>query len=133
MESKAFSELKHPSAFLLHYFLADISLPVATSVAIKFGEAQVFVDEAAVACEIERWHLKHGALPASLDDLSDPSLPRDIINGEPLHYRLIDADNYVLYSVGLSGTDHGGKVVFTESGGINPDQGDWVWSTQPLD
>src|SRR5579862_6792690 len=91
--------------------LAKIMMSVFPAVPEKFAQAQTWVDEAAIACEIERYHLAHGALPATLDDLRVPNLPHDVINGQPLRYRIIAPDNYLVYSVGWNQTDDGGKVV----------------------
>jgi len=113
-------------------FLEKSTLPVLSNVSQKYFQAQIYIDEAAIACAIERYQLIHYALPATLDDLHIASLPHDIINGQPLHYRLVGDDNYVLYSVGWNGTDEGGKLGKTESGSLDPKQSDWVWSLKPL-
>jgi hypothetical protein len=113
-------------------FLAKVMMPVYTSLANKFSRVQTYVNEAAIACEIERYRLAHGSLPQSLDALQMPGLPHDIINGQPLHYR-VTGDDYLLYSVGWNETDDGGKIVLKPNTSA-PDatQGDWVWSLKPL-
>ena len=86
-------------------FLAKIMLPVYTSLAIKFAQEQTYVNGGLIACEIERYKLAHGKLPATLEELHMTGLPHDVINGQPLHYRVIGDDNYLLYSVGWNETD----------------------------
>ena len=101
-----------------------------------FARNQVIVlDEARIACALERYRLAHGGYPDSLDALVPTyidELPHDIMNGEPYHYRLQADGRYLLYSVGWNQTDEGGKIVFEKE---NPDRidytkGDWVWPTR---
>jgi hypothetical protein len=52
-----------------------------------------------------------GSYPAQLKELSPKytaAVPKDLFNGEELHYRQ-DGDGYSLYSVGANGLDDGGK------------------------
>ncbi len=115
-------------------FLVKIMMPVFTSVTTKHAQAQTYVNESAIACEIERYRLTHGALPATLEALQMPGLPHDVIGGQSLHYKVISNDNYLLYSIGWNETDDGGKVVMRKDNPKNIDfeQGDWVWSLKPL-
>ncbi|HWB59919.1 MAG TPA: hypothetical protein VG733_10510 [Chthoniobacteraceae bacterium] len=115
--------------------LVKMMLPVFTGFPQKYAIGQTYLDEAAIACEIERYRLAHGALPVALDDLQMANLPRDVINGQPLHYRVIAPDNYLLYSVGWNETDDGGKVQVNDKGIVDNNtsqQGDWVWTLKPL-
>jgi len=108
----------------------------------KFAYAQSSVDLARVAFALERYRLAHGQYPESLDALSPQfmaKIPRDIINGQPLHYRRTDdplsqssgaaGGQFVLYSVGLNETDDGGVVAFDgkKTERVDISQGDWVW------
>jgi hypothetical protein len=115
--------------------LARLALPVFSAIAIKFAQEQTYIDEAAIACEIERYRLAHGTLPTTLDALQMAALPHDIINGQPPRYRVVAPDNYLLYSVGWNETDDGGTVARDEKGNVNgksSEQGDWVWTLKPL-
>jgi hypothetical protein len=83
-----------------------------------------------VACALERYHLSQGQYPESLDRLVPrfiDNLPHDIINGQPLHYRLTDNGQFVLYSVGWCNKDRGGKVVQPKDPLIDVRNGNWVW------
>jgi hypothetical protein len=101
----------------------------------KFAYGQESVDLARVACALERYRLKHGGYPESLDALAPQfiaKLPHDIITGRPLKYRRTDDGQFVLYSVGWNETDDGGVVVvfdgsFGKSGNVDINKGDWVW------
>jgi hypothetical protein len=115
----------------------------------KTAFAQTCADSAAIACALERYRRAHGVFPASLDDLTakgnTPStlshkLPSDVINGQPLHYRLTENGRYVLYSVGWNEKDDGGTIVTRKDEfrlvkhahevfgqGDATTSGDWVW------
>jgi len=106
----------------------------------QFARDQVWIDEARIACALERYHLAHGVYSASLDALVPAcidELPHDILNGQPYHYQLRPDGTYILYSVGWNQTDDGGKVVYLKDYPRNPKvidykEGDWVWQTPQL-
>jgi hypothetical protein len=94
---------------------------------------QTLVNEAQIACALERYRLGHGEYPNALDTLAPQfieNLPRDIINGEPLIYRRIEKGSFLLYSVGWNETDDGGKIVLAKGDLQNVTLGDWVWTIQ---
>jgi hypothetical protein len=94
---------------------------------------QTLVNEAQIACALERYRLAHGEYPNALDTLAPQfieNLPRDIINGEPLIYRRIEKGSFLLYSVGWNETDDGGKIVLAKGDLQNVTLGDWVWTIQ---
>ena len=88
------------------------------------------VNEAMVACALERYRAAHGDYPDTLDPRA-PSfvqkLPVDLIGGQPLHYRRKNSDNFLLYSVGWNETDDGGVSIHRDNGYVDPDKGDWPW------
>ena len=68
--------------------------------------------------------------PATLAVLASQFLdtvPPDVANGEPLHYRRTKDGLFVLYSVGWNGKDDGGMIGRTGTGRHNPKLGHWVW------
>jgi len=70
-------------------------------------------DIARTAIAVERYRLANGRLPAALQDLVPaflPEVPMDYFaNGEdPLRYRQLGEDSYVVYSVGRDGEDDQG-------------------------
>jgi hypothetical protein len=96
--------------------------------------AQTIVDLAALACALERHRLAAGSFPPTLDALVPrfiAKIPSDIIDGAPLKYRPTKGGGFVLYSIGLNGTDEGGKPCprlshrYTEQFELR--QNDWVW------
>ncbi len=109
--------------------ISSASIPAYIGVFQKYAVTQTYVDEATIACEIERHRLAHGSLPATLEELHMTSLPHDLIDGQPLRYRVVGADNYLLYSIGWNAIDDGGVPGRREnSKSLAYEQGDWVWS-----
>ncbi|MHB8524160.1 MAG: hypothetical protein ACYDH9_25850 [Limisphaerales bacterium] len=107
----------------------------------EFPFLQTAVDEAVLACALERYRLAHGELPEKLDVLAPQfidKLPHDLITGQPLKYRRTDDGQFALYSVGWNGVDDAGKPSppKTDWSGRTltlPDleSGDWVWRYPP--
>jgi hypothetical protein len=98
----------------------------------NFAFCQVSLDEALIACALERWRLLHAAYPQQLASLTPDymgEIPCDPITGQRYEYHLSNANSYLLYSVGWNGHDDGG----VPSPAINRDleqnlsEGDWVW------
>ena len=119
--------LKHYSPYKIEALMTGSGIDKAVK---KFAFAQSSVDLARVACALERYRLAHGAYPQTLDALTPQfiaEVPHDIINGQPLHYRLRPDGQFILYSVGWNETDDGGQIVLTKKGAVDRDQGDWVW------
>jgi hypothetical protein len=84
----------------------------------KAISAEVQRELVVAAIALERYQLKHGRPAADLNTLVPeflPELPRDYWSDEPLGYRLIDGERFLLYSVGRDGHDDGGDP--TPSGG----------------
>ena len=91
------------------------------------------IDLPCIACALERYHLKHGQYPETLNALVPEfmeTIPIDVINGKPLHYRPTRDGKFLLYSVGWNETDDGGVPSIRDTDGepVYAD-GDWVWPT----
>jgi hypothetical protein len=100
--------------------------------AMRPARTQTWVDEARIACALERYRLEHHDLPDSLEALRPQfmtKLPHDVIDGLLLRYRKNTDGTYVIYSIGWNERDDGGSV--DRTGGSSSqgrlDQGDWVW------
>jgi hypothetical protein len=103
-------------------------------------QTQTSINLARIACGLERRRLARGHFPESLDALVPDfldKLPHDIINGSPLHYRLLDNGQFILYSVGWNEKDDGGTYPTTPiipptrwfaSFEYQSEKGDWVWA-----
>jgi hypothetical protein len=112
-------------------FLAAISVPNFSRAFQTVAQNQTSVNEANVACALERYRAAHGDFPETLALLVPgfiQKLPVDLIGGQPLHYRRISSDNFLLYSVGWNEADDGGVSVRRENGYLDPSRGDWLWN-----
>lgn len=92
---------------------AKMLIPAFSSAAKGVGAAQATIDQAVVACALERYRLGKGQYPKTLDALTPQFLdkvPPDIMDGKPMRYRREADSTYVLYSIGLNGKDDGGKI-----------------------
>jgi len=112
---------------LRHQIMTRLMLPALTRVMYKAAAAQTAVNQAAIACALERYRLANGHFPEKLDALAPQfisPLPNDVVTGEPYKYHRADDGQFVLYSIGWDEKDDGGvpgKNLFDEH------QGDWVW------
>ena len=117
-------------------FFADLLMPAIAPAALKTAQTQTWVDQARLACALERYRLAKGQFPDTLEALLPrfvDKLPQDLVSGEPMKYRR-DADGgCLLYAVGWNGKDEGGQTVRPASRSKSPDpaQGDWVWTGPP--
>lgn len=117
----AVSERAFPYRLLL-----AIAIPNFSKAGRTTAYNHVMVLQGRIACALERYRLKQGGYPATLDALVPEflgKLPLDPIGSQPFHYRLKGKANYVLYSVGWNEKDDGG-VASPEP--VAKD-GDWVW------
>jgi hypothetical protein len=101
-------------------------LPALSKVAARSTQAQALVDFASLACALERYRIRQGQFPDSLQALTPAfvsALPKDWITGAPYQYRKTDA-GFVLYSVGWDEKDDRGDTRFVKD---DDKPGDWVW------
>lgn len=83
--------------------------------------AQTAVNQAIIACALERHRLAHGEYPESLDALRPAYLtriPTDILRGQPLLYERGEPGTYTLRGLGPNETNDSGKAA----------SDDWVWA-----
>jgi hypothetical protein len=88
---------------------------------------QTAVNEAAIACALERYSVALGQYPETLDALAPrfiEKLPCDLIGGQPLKYRRDFGGTFLLYSIGWNEKDDGGNP---GEGNSYITDGDWVW------
>jgi len=111
---------------LRHELAAGMFLPALSKVAARSTQAQALVDFASLACALERYRIRQGQFPDSLQALTPAfvsALPKDWITGAPYQYRKTDA-GFVLYSVGWDEKDDRGDTRFVKD---DDKPGDWVW------
>lgn len=95
-----------------HRMLSRMLLPALTKPPQRFAYAQTSLDEAALACALERHRLATGQFPETLAALAPQYIarvPADILTGAPLKYRRTERGAFLLYSVGWNLTDEGGE------------------------
>jgi len=108
-------------------FLAGMLLPSLPQAWMIEARQEAMCRMLRIACEIERYRLKHRRLPASPDELAMPDMPLDPFNRRPFSYEcgnlkfwetrgrgkppleVATATGYRLYSVGPKGANGGGK------------------------
>tara|TARA_B100001750_G_scaffold199120_1_gene172577 strand:+ start:3533 stop:5020 length:1488 start_codon:yes stop_codon:yes gene_type:complete len=97
----------------------------------QFGNSQAAVDQALLACRLERHKFKKGAYPAKLDEL-EGTQPTDPYSGGSYLYRASPESEgtgrYQLYGIGWNLKDDSGKIVINEWGQADNEKGDLVWS-----
>jgi hypothetical protein len=129
----AISETEHTrnssSPFVL---LGRMIIPNFSRATQVTSHNQAMINEAQIACALERYKLANGNYPETLDALAPQfieKIPHDIIGGQPLHYRRTSDGKFLLYSVGWNETDDGGQISTATNKWGQPDftQGDWVW------
>lgn len=114
--------------------LTVLTLPAFGAAARKAAYAQSRVDQARLACALERFHLRHNDLPQRLGELEPEfidRLPRDVIGGRHFVYRRDGTDTFTLYSLGWNGTDdsaHNDSIRTAAEIGVN--RPDWTWAAR---
>lgn len=111
--------------------LAAMLGPAVTRAQTKTARLAATARMAETACALERYRLRTGKYPESLEALVPRelhALPLDPMNHQPLMYQPTSDGWFRLWSVGLDGRDGGG--VMSE----DPDRaaGDWVWPSPVL-
>jgi hypothetical protein len=127
-EDPAELQSRHP-----YHIMARVLLPALARASGRFALGQTSVDQAILACALERYRLAHGEYPETLEVLKPQwvrEIPHDVITGESLHYSRSDKDKFVLYSVAWNEKDDAG-VQAPRSGGATAKTGDWVWTPAP--
>ncbi|MCX6903721.1 MAG: hypothetical protein NTW03_09645 [Verrucomicrobia bacterium] len=111
--------------------LAKTLLPAVVRLPQQACRAQTIVNLARVGCALERFRLAHGVYPEKLSLLAPEflaSVPLDWYVGQPLHYRLREDGQILLYSVGANLRDDGGRMVTKDAGSAEAEKGDLVWA-----
>jgi len=109
------------------YIITYIETSTLKYVFPKAASVETRVRQARIACAIQEFALAEKKLPSSLDQLVPKYLdeiPRDVINGGPMHYHS-DGKEYVLWSVGWNEKDDGGEASLNEKSPAK--KLDWVW------
>jgi hypothetical protein len=108
--------------------ISDMLLPSLTRGLNAYARDTAQLRNAATALAVERFRLKTGQPPATLEELVPEfleSVPIDPFDGQPLRYRRSE-NGYVVYSVSLNLQDDGGS--YGQRGNRRDTRsGDWVF------
>jgi len=88
-------------------------IPSLESSFTRIVSTQAMANLTTTALALQRHQLAHGEYPSSLDQLTPAflaAIPRDPFDGEPLRYRKLDSQSFLLYAVGIDGGDDHGDV-----------------------
>jgi hypothetical protein len=83
--------------------------------------AQTSVNQATIACALERFRLVNRVYPERLEQLVPallPRIPHDAVSGRPMIYQPVGKGSFILRGVGPNGTDDRNKKA----------SDDWLWS-----
>ena len=114
-----------------YFFLFRLAAPGFAYDCDRFVHLQTQLDEARIACVLERFRLVRGAYPERLVELVPDfiaELPVDTYSHQPLIYRRKDGGTFLLYGVGKNRTDDGGAVDPKHS---ETQQRDAIWLYAP--
>ena len=117
----------------IRYIVFMLIAPAVESVEKRYIQTATVTDHALLACALERFRLARGAFPQALSELTPdflPTLPTEIVNGEPYRYRRTDDGSFLLYSVGLDLRDDDGIIdpkMRADWRASPTDPPDWVW------
>lgn len=118
------------------YIMVSLMAPAMTHIVSRIDYTEARVNQAVIACALERYRIEKGSYPDSLDAVklaSGKPLPLDVMINKTMGYRKTAGGKYALWSVGPDGKDDGGKRVLDEKKPENTKfqddkyAGDWVW------
>ena len=127
------TSLENPEGLDAYYFfLSGHSNGVFNEVAVRFVRTQTQLDEARLACALERFRMARGGYPETLAELVPDfiaAVPLDTFSRQPLIYRRKDGGTFLLYGVGKNRKDDGGAIDPKRSESQQPDD---VWLFAPV-
>jgi hypothetical protein len=101
------------------YFVSMMAIPNIARAGERAVQVETERQMTLAAIALERFKLRHGNLPASLEALVPEFLaavPYDYMSAKPLRYRAGSDGRYVIYSVGEDGKDDGGDATPPQGG-----------------
>ncbi len=130
-ENELYAGIKsHPS----YYRLSAWAIPDFTKAFTTVATEQTLINQAFLACALERHRAAKGGYPGTLAALVPEfaaKLPHDLFDGQPLRYRRTDDGKYLLYSIGWNSKDDGGTPALDKNGKPSSEwskeHGDWLW------
>lgn len=120
---------QHPG--LYHFLLARLFPNYRRAFQVA-AHNQTLVNEALIACALERYRLASGHYPETLNTLVPKfveNLPHDLIGGGPLKYRK-EGQSFLLYSIGWNEKDDNGLTDGKREKTGDLGKLDWTWPFQ---
>jgi hypothetical protein len=114
----------------IRYAFTLLAMPAIKKTTFGIALAGTTNHQAILACALERYKIHHGKLPLTLDELMPEYLdkvPNQVVISEPMIYRRVNDQDYLLYSIGWNMQDDGGVI----SDDNRADKLDWVWASKP--
>jgi hypothetical protein len=125
--SRAGEYMREHPRFLSLDAVVSLSHGMSGSLVEKACRRLAYARCAEAWCAVERYRLRHGRIPQTLQyllpDFLD-ELPVDPINGGALRYLRKGDGSYLIYSIGWNELDDGGR-------GSRREELDWVWTSNP--
>ncbi|MBI5772643.1 MAG: protein kinase [Verrucomicrobia bacterium] len=126
----------HTGAGYMRPWIVELRPYPLTKSIFLVAKNQTLMNQAFIACALERHRAAKGACPDTLNALVPlfaAKLPHDLFDGQPLRYRRTDDGRYLLYSIGWNSTDDGGGIALDKNQQPEwaKDRGDWVWNGVP--
>ena len=94
--------------------LVRLLMPAISKVGEAYRRHEATLRCALCAVAAERYRLRHGDWPASLQELADKgwidAVPIDPFDGQPLRYKRTVGEGVIIYSVSFDGVDDGGVI-----------------------
>lgn len=112
---------------------AKMLLPALSKVHHKAFLIQLKIELAKAAIDLERYYLKHGRYPNTIEDLSpafSANPPIDPMTHLTLAYKKLDEDGFEIYSVGMDGKDDKGTNIKSSKRNQPAPPDDLLWSVR---
>lgn len=120
--------------FRPYYILSYVAVPNFLKAVQTSARTQAGVYHCYLACALERYRAARGAYPETMESLVPAfaaKVPTEPFNDDPIRYRRLSSDKYVLYSVGWDMSDDGGKWLSETEARTTKANHDWVWQGVP--
>jgi hypothetical protein len=111
------------SEFSVDRMIAGMVVPNVGRALETTAKNQTMLRSAAIVCALQRYKSARGAYPEKIADLAPEyiqTIPRDIVDAQPVRYIKNADDSYLLYSIGPNERDDHGDL-----------KKDWVWTFTP--
>jgi hypothetical protein len=110
--------------------LASQMTTMSQGIAQRYIALEMALRQTRVVCALERFRLARGHYPETLAELPPELLTvplADVIDGQPMRYRRLGPEEFLLYSIGANERDDAGKADIDKRIKGSFKALDWVW------